>query len=442
MVEIDNAIKIKDLNVIYNKGKENQVRALDGVNLEFQVNEWVILFGPSGCGKSTLLNSIAGLETPTSGKVQVLGKDIHSLSSDSKAEYRRKSVGMIFQSFHLINSLSVVDNVCLPQVFYGISLKKRRELALSFLDRFGIKSQAEKYPMDISGGQRQRVSIARALMNKPEIILADEPVGNLDSKATYNVLMILKELNSIDRKTVVMVTHDEGHLKYADRIVHIKDGKIIKVEIRKRKKNPKEKNEKRKILISKNIEIPLDLKLLMNSFKDLTNANMKQLLIPFKVKQTFTHLMLPITNNQVELTEKFMKKFFLGVIDKKELFDKLNDSLDDGGAGWDKRNAKNFVDNLVGFYEQSQQIEYSETFKSAIRLSKFFLEKYSLKSVEYDQNIFKSTIEERLKNEISRKEVQDILDKSLDKKGMGLDKRTAKSISRDLELIILIRFSG
>jgi putative ABC transport system ATP-binding protein len=187
MVEIDNAIKIKDLNVIYNKGKENQVRALDGVNLEFQVNEWVILFGPSGCGKSTLLNSIAGLETPTSGKVQVLGKDIHSLSSDSKAEYRRKSVGMIFQSFHLINSLSVVDNVCLPQVFYGISLKKRRELALSFLDRFGIKSQAEKYPMDISGGQRQRVSIARALMNKPEIILSVTvadcfPVFLFDSK--------------------------------------------------------------------------------------------------------------------------------------------------------------------------------------------------------------------------------------------------------------------
>lgn len=124
MKKTKNIIEIKNLNVIYNKGKSNQVRALESINLEFKPEEWIIIFGPSGCGKSTLLNSIAGLETPTSGKVNVLGRDINKLTSNEKAEYRRKLVGMVFQSFHLIPSLSVIDNVCLPQIFWGQSQKK------------------------------------------------------------------------------------------------------------------------------------------------------------------------------------------------------------------------------------------------------------------------------------------------------------------------------
>lgn len=442
MGEANNIIEIKNLHVIYNKGKPNQVRALDGINLEFEANEWVIFFGPSGCGKSTLLNSIAGLETPTSGKVSVLGKDIHNLGSDEKAEYRRKSVGMIFQSFHLINSLSVIDNICLPQVFFGESLKKRRALATSFLERFGIENQAQKSPLDISGGQRQRVSIARALMNKPEIILADEPVGNLDSKATYNVLMILKELNSLDKKTVIMVTHDKEHLKYADRVVYIKDGKVIKVEVRRKKDKKVESEEDRLIRMKKDTTIPMELKLLMNSFRDLPGVALGQLLEPFKIKQTFNYLMLPITNHQVELTEKFMEKFFLGEYDKKQLLEALDRPIDESGAGWDKRNARNFVDEVAFFYEEANKIDYSETFKSAIELSKFFKKRYSIGGSEYKTNLLKSGIEDRLKNEISKDDLQELLSKSASEDGMGLNKKTAEKIARELELLILIRYSG
>jgi len=441
MTKTKNIIKIKNLSVIYNKGKDNQVRALDNVDLELKPEEWVIIFGPSGCGKSTLLNSIAGLETPTSGRVSVLGREIYKLSSNEKAAYRGKLVGMIFQSFHLINSLKVIDNVCLPQVFFGQDLKQREEMAMIFLNRFGIGDQAQKYPSDISGGQRQRVSIARALMNRPEIILADEPVGNLDSKATYNVLAILKELNKVDKKTIIMVTHDRDHLKYADRVIHMKDGKIIKIEIVKKRIVIDEGSNKESVSF-KEVRVPSDLKLLMKSFKDLSGTNISQLLVPFKVKQTFSHLMLPITNYQAELSQRYMKGFFLGNLTKKQLFDKLNKSLEEGGSGWDKRNAKKFTEEVVIFYNQSKRIDYSKSFKSAIELCRFFVKRYPVRKTEYEINLFRESIDRRLKSEISKDVFQEILNKSIDENGLGLNSRTAQKIARELELLILIRYSS
>ncbi|MCK5081041.1 MAG: ABC transporter ATP-binding protein [Candidatus Moranbacteria bacterium] len=436
-------IEIKDLNVIYNKGKSSQVRALENVNLKFQPKEWIIVFGPSGCGKSTLLNSIAGLETPTSGEVHVLGADINKLDSNQKAEYRRNTVGMVFQSFHLINSLKVLENICLPQVFFGANLQSRKKIAKSFLDRFGIADQAKKYPSDISGGQKQKVSIARALMNKPEIILADEPMGNLDSKSTYNVMAILKDLNKVDKKTIIMVTHDHHHLKYADRIVHIKDGKVLRVEVIKKRRDVGNDGKRGgRMILAKEVEVPMDLKLLMNSFRDLTNPNVGQLLAPFKVKQTFSYLMLPLTNHQVELTQKSMRRFFLEGLSKKQFFEELNQSVEKGGAGWDKRGAEKFVKEVIAFYDQAQKIDYSESLKSARRLVNFFIERYPIRKTEYRLNILRNGIENRLKNELSRDEFQEILDKPSSKEGLGLNKKTAQKIARELELTILIRYSS
>ena len=442
IAKTENIIEIKNLNVIYNKGKSNQVRALENINLEIEPEEWVIIFGPSGCGKSTLLNSIAGFETPTSGKVVVSGEDINQFDSQRKSQYRRKQVGMIFQSFHLINSLKVLDNVCLPQVFFGVSYEKRAKTAKEFLERFGIANQAYKYPSDISGGQRQKVSIARALMNKPEIILADEPVGNLDSKSTYNVLAILKELNELDRKTIIMVTHNRNQLQYADKVVFVKDGKILKVEVLRRKRKSKDDKDDRRLVIAKDVEVPMDLKLLMNSFRDLANPNVGQLLTPFKVKQVFSHLMLPISNHQVELTQQNMKKFFLGEQTKKQFFDKLNASIEKGGAGWDKRSAERFSNEVEEVLTQSEKIEYSSPYRSAISLVNYFTEKYPIRKTEYRVNIFRSAVEKRLKNQISKEELQKILDNSLDEKGLGLNKKKAQKIARELELMILIRYAG
>jgi ABC-type proline/glycine betaine transport system ATPase subunit len=241
-----------------------------------------------------------------------------------------------------------------------------------------------------------------------------------------------------------MVTHDQNNLKYADKIVHIKDGKIFKVEvIRKKHSKPSEENQEgKKMVKSKEINVPMDLKLLMNSFKDLSNKDVNNLLIPFKVKQVFSHLMLPITNYQVEITQKLMRNFFLGKIKKTDFLKKLDKPIEEGGAGWDKRNAENFVDEVAKFYQQAEKIDYSEPFKSAIRLSNFFSDKYPLKKSEFALNIFKESIERRLKNEISREDLKEILDKNSDEMGVGLNKKTAQNIARELELIILIRYLG
>jgi putative ABC transport system ATP-binding protein len=440
-------IEIKDLNVIYNKGKSNQVRALENVNLELNSEEWIMIFGPSGCGKSTLLNSIAGLETPTKGEVKIFDKNIYKLLSDEKSDYRSKKIGMIFQSFHLIKSLRVLDNVCLPQVFIKEKKTKVKNKALFFLKRFWILEQAEKYPNNISGGQKQKVSIARALMNDPDIILADEPTGNLDSVSKYNVMMILKELNRVDKKTIIMVTHDQNNLKFADKIIHIKDGKIFKIETVKKQKNEGAGNgeivkENGKLISSKNVNIPMDLRLLMNSFKDLSDSKIGNLLIPFKVKQVFSHLMLPITNYQAEITQKAMKEFFLGKTKKDQFVDFLDKPIDEGGAGWDKRNAKKFVEEVSDFYKESEKVDYSEPFQSSAKLSRFFCKRYPVRMSEFALNIFRENIEKRLKNEISKDDLENVLDKSVNKGGVGLNKKTAQNISRELELIILIRYLG
>ena len=192
-------IKLEKLIIVFNVGKPNEVRVLDTLDLDIYPHEYLILFGPSGCGKSTLLNVISGLLPPTSGKVEVEGKEITTFTEKEKLEVHRRRIGMIFQSIFLVPTLSIIDNVCLPRSFAGDDSPASRQDAMNFLKRFGIEAQAEKFPNDLSGGQRQRVAIARALMNSPSIIVADEPVGNLDSKATYNVLSILKDLNEIEK---------------------------------------------------------------------------------------------------------------------------------------------------------------------------------------------------------------------------------------------------
>ena len=229
-------IKIEKMSVIFNQGKPNEARVFDNIDLDIYPHEYLILFGPSGCGKSTLLSVISGLLPPTSGKVLIDGKDMATFTEEEKLKYHRRQVGMIFQSFHLIPTLSIIDNVCLPRAFVGDDSPARERDGMNLLKRFEIDAHAEKFPNDVSGGQRQRAAIARALVNGPSIIVADEPVGNLDSKAAYNVFRILEELNEVDKKLIVLVTHDPSHLAYGDRVIYMQDGKITKtVEVLERR---------------------------------------------------------------------------------------------------------------------------------------------------------------------------------------------------------------
>ena len=225
-------IKVESISKFYGVG-ETLSKALDDVSLEIYSGEYIVFFGPSGCGKSTFLNCIAGIEIPTSGKVIIRGEDISKFSRKQIAKYRNKKIGIIFQSFNVLKSFNVIDNIALPQVFAGVSKKARTKRAEHLLSMFGLSHLGKRIPTELSGGQQQRVAIARALVNNPWILIADEPTGNLDSKSSKEVMDLLEELNIRSKRTVVLVTHNPDHLKFANRVVHLADGKITKVEKKK-----------------------------------------------------------------------------------------------------------------------------------------------------------------------------------------------------------------
>ena len=219
-------IKLQNINKIY-RTEEIETVALENVNLNVEKGEFVSVMGPSGCGKSTLLNIVGLLDTPTSGTVTIADCDTTKLNDNALAQFRNKTLGFVFQSFHLINSLSVQDNVILPLLYRSMSDSERREAAKKVLERVGLAHRAGHYPSQLSGGQCQRVAIARAIVGNPEIILADEPTGNLDSKMGSEIMGILHELNEKDGRTIVMVTHNESQAKETSRIVRFFDGRQV-----------------------------------------------------------------------------------------------------------------------------------------------------------------------------------------------------------------------
>lgn len=221
-------IHLKDINKTYQGAQPLHV--LKGINLDIEAGEFVSIMGASGSGKSTLLNILGILDNYDTGEYVLDGKLIKNLSESRAAEYRNKMIGFIFQSFNLIGFKTAVENVELPLFYQGVSRRKRHQRALEYLDRLGLLPWADHYPNEMSGGQKQRVAIARALITQPQIILADEPTGALDSKTSVEVMQLLKKLNAEDHKTIVVVTHESGVANETNKIVHIKDGIIGKIE--------------------------------------------------------------------------------------------------------------------------------------------------------------------------------------------------------------------
>ena len=214
-------IKIEGINKIYTTD-EIETQALENVNIEIKEREFVSIMGPSGCGKSTLLNIIGLLDTPSSGKIIINDTDVTQMNDKQLATFRNQTLGFVFQSFHLINSLSVIDNVQLPLIYRGTPEKERIELAKQVLSH-----RMRHLPSQLSGGQCQRVAIARAIIGNPLIILADEPTGNLDSKMGAEVMELLHKLNSEDGRTIVMVTHNEEQAKQTHRTIRFFDGRQV-----------------------------------------------------------------------------------------------------------------------------------------------------------------------------------------------------------------------
>lgn len=219
-------IKLSGINKIY-RTNEIETLALENVNLEIKKGEFVSIMGPSGCGKSTLLNIIGLLDKPTSGSVAINDTIASEMKDKALSAFRNKTLGFVFQSFHLINSLNVIDNVELPLLYRKMSARERSRLAREVLERVGLSHRLRHMPAQLSGGQCQRVAIARAIVGNPDIILADEPTGNLDSKMGSEVMDLLHRLNQEDGRTIVMVTHNEEQARHTSRIVRFFDGRQV-----------------------------------------------------------------------------------------------------------------------------------------------------------------------------------------------------------------------
>ena len=226
-------LEAKDVFKIYDMGKI-QVHALSGASLKVNKGDYISIMGPSGSGKTTLLDVLSALLRPTKGEILIRGKPISKMDDNELARVRGKTIGFVFQTFNLIQRMSALENVMLPLWFQGVNIKEREVIARKILDRVGLGDRVSHRPTELSGGQRQRVAIARALAVDPDVIVADEPTGNLDSKSGEQILKLIDDLNKKEGKTVLMVTHERSVGKRAHKIIHLKDGKIIKNETTRR----------------------------------------------------------------------------------------------------------------------------------------------------------------------------------------------------------------
>lgn len=229
-VEREKVIEVKNVVKIFRMGNE-KIYAVDDVSFDIYKGEFCCLLGTSGSGKSTLLNLMAGIEKITSGEIIIKGKKIHKMNENGLARFRQRYLGFVFQSYNLMNSMTALENVEFPLIFKRILPKRRKVLAKDTLHKVGLKNRMNHKPNEMSGGQQQRVGIARAFVSKPEIVFADEPTGNLDTKTAMEVMNLIKSISKENQQTIVMVTHDRRLAEYADKVIHILDGKIQSIDI-------------------------------------------------------------------------------------------------------------------------------------------------------------------------------------------------------------------
>ena len=239
-------IQVERLTKTYGSGA-TAITALDHVNLTIKEGEFVAIMGPSGCGKSTLMHLLGGLDKPSEGHVIIGGHNLTDLNDEKLTELRRRKIGFIFQFYNLIPVLNAVENTALPVTLDGMKSSESKQKAIEWLTRFGLGDRLNNRPDQLSGGQQQRVSIARALIAEPELILADEPTGNLDTRASDEIAILLRDVSKQYGRTVVIVTHDPRIAAYADRIIFLKDGKVVDETLLERKNNKKAETVNKKI---------------------------------------------------------------------------------------------------------------------------------------------------------------------------------------------------
>ncbi|NCU32266.1 MAG: ABC transporter ATP-binding protein [Candidatus Moranbacteria bacterium] len=431
-------IKLNNVELTYNDGKPNAFRALQGINLEIKKNSFVIIFGPSGCGKSSLLNVISGLEKPDKGEVFVSGNNLVKMSQADHVKFHRDTIGMVFQSYNLITTLSVLDNVAIPQIFTSNRKSAREEKALSLLERFGIRPQADKLPSELSGGQQQRIGIARAIINDQPIILADEPVGNLDSKSANNVMQIMSELNKDENKTIVMVSHNPENIIWGDHIIYMKDGRIIKEDI----KNAL--GETMKIRKDEEDEFT-KLEAMLRNFEGLSREQIKVLVTPMKSEILTRAVIIDMDEKQIEGLEETIRRRILNTITPGEFFEKLDKTDADGGIDMDIRTAhriaKKVEDVIALAHIVNDKYLEDDDYKSRAVL-KYLLTQDNIKVAPNQVEKLKELIINRITMRIDRSVFRDLLDKPIIDNGAGFNRKTAKKIAKTLDMILMIGYGS
>jgi putative ABC transport system ATP-binding protein len=325
-------VKFKGINFFYNKGKQNEAHILKDINIEINKGEYVAFYGPSGVGKSSLLYIISGIEMPDNGEIVVLGEELVNLSPYELSVYRQTNIGIIFQNFNLIPSLKNIDNAVLPMALVGINKKEREERMMKIFERLGVAHLANRFPGELSGGQQQRIAIARSMANNPPIILADEPLGNLDSKNAENVLDILRDFHKNDGKTIIVVTHEEWSLKDTDRVFYLRDGEVKKVEVNKNNIGGNKKDGQ-PILSSS-----------QSNFSFAKRA--EDIRLMFRGFSSF----------EEERLESYIIMRLRGKITRSEFLEKIDAPIKDGGVGLWKQTALRVSLYVEGFAKEEQEI--------------------------------------------------------------------------------------
>jgi putative ABC transport system ATP-binding protein len=429
-------LKTEKLCVIFNEGKSNEYVALKDVSIQIYPKEYIIFFGPSGTGKSTLMYSLLGLLTPASGKIFLKGREYATFKEREKNERTARAFGMVFQQYNLLFSLNVIENIILPQVFLGQPSRERREKALGLLRRFGIEPRAKEAPAKLSGGQQQRVAVCRALVNDPDIILADEPVGNLDSESARVVMETLKSINVKDQKTVILVTHDARYLPYADRVYYFKDAGIDREE-----------------RISKEGEMlgpgpggtppggQVDLERLARVHPALSLAELKACSLS-------NWLVEEVTNEQRRRIEADMANLIAGKISMHDFFVDLDKPYFEGGVGLYSQTAATFARKVAHvlreaktFAEKSAEADKDQSKKHRLmRLMRSYLleERQGDLSPEKLQR-FGELIDKRLDGKLNHEGFIKVLAAKWKDGGVGYMSAVAQRTAERLEIITSLK---
>lgn len=429
-------ITVKDLNFYYDYKTPLQMLALKNVNLEIDRGQYVVFFGPSGCGKTTLVYLVSGITTGDNGtgKITVNGQDILGLSRDELSVFRQTGIGIIFQQFNLVPSLSVLDNVALPMTFIGVPQDKRRKDAYEILKRLNMEKYADRYPSELSGGQQQRVGIARALANNPPIIIADEPLGNLDSENAEQVLKFLKELQENDGRTIIMVTHEAWSVRDADKIIYLKDGGVTKTSEpvkRKREGLPP--------------ALPLSPEMYRNLHPDFSE-------IQIMVKALSNLLLRGFSADEVKRFEFFLGQRIESKIDSATFKYFLDLSYKDGGVGLWKQRAIKLAEltedlitqkrQLTNIYLELERNPGTPLSEEVHILREWILKEYHGKVTNEQYTRLDKSVEARLRGNMSAEEFRNLANLSFTKEGIGFSLRTTEHISERLESALALGHAG